>query len=87
MLEESNHKIFTDLIQNASKDQLVWMNDCIAKLLPAQPNSFAVGNSTVNKISFVYGTETGNSKRLETDFATKAKMPKLWVFTKPGLDV
>lgn len=77
MLEESNHKIFTDLIQNASKDQLVWMNDCIAKLLPAQPNSFAVGNSTVNKITIVYGTETGNSKRLATDFATKAKQKSI----------
>jgi sulfite reductase (NADPH) flavoprotein alpha-component len=27
----------------------------------------------VNKITIVYGTETGNSKRLATDFATKAK--------------
>jgi len=77
MLGEANHKIFTDLIQNASKEQLIWMNDFIAKLLPAQPNSFAVGNSTVNKITIVYGTETGNSKRLATDFATKAKQKSI----------
>ncbi|NDE09439.1 MAG: sulfite reductase [Chitinophagia bacterium] len=75
MLEESNHKIFTDLIQNASKEDLIWMNDCIAKLLPAQPKT--VGNSSVNKITIVYGTETGNSKRLATDFATKAKQKSI----------
>ena len=27
----------------------------------------------VNKITITYGTETGNSKRLATDFAAKAK--------------
>ncbi len=77
MLGEANHKIFTDLIQNASKEQLIWMNDFIAKLLPAQPSAEAVGISSVNKITIVYGTETGNSKRLATDFATKAKQKSI----------
>jgi sulfite reductase (NADPH) flavoprotein alpha-component len=31
----------------------------------------------VNKITIVYGTETGNSKRLATDFAAKAKQNKI----------
>jgi sulfite reductase (NADPH) flavoprotein alpha-component len=77
MLGEAKHKIFTDLIQNASKEELVWMNDYITKLLPAQTSAVAVGNSSVNKITIVYGTETGNSKRLATDFASKAKQKSI----------
>ena len=77
MLGEAKHKIFTDLIQNASKEELVWMNDYITKLVPAQTSTVAVGNSSVNKITIVYGTETGNSKRLATDFASKAKQKSI----------
>ncbi len=77
MLGEAKHKIFTDLIQNANKEELVWMNDYITKLLPAQASAVAVGNSSVNKITIVYGTETGNSKRLATDFASKAKQKSI----------
>ncbi len=77
MLGEAKHKIFTDLIQNASKEELVWMNDYITKLLPAQTSTVVVGNSSVNKITIVYGTETGNSKRLATDFASKAKQKSI----------
>ena len=77
MLGEAKHKIFTDLIQNASKEELVWMNDYITKLLPTQTSAVAVGNSSVNKITIVYGTETGNSKRLATDFASKAKQKSI----------
>ena len=32
MLGEAKHKIFTDLIQKASKEELFWMNDYITKL-------------------------------------------------------
>ena len=77
MLGEAKHKIFTDLIQNASKEELVWMNNYITKLVPAQSSAVAVGNFSVNKITIVYGTETGNSKRLATDFATKAKQKSI----------
>jgi sulfite reductase (NADPH) flavoprotein alpha-component len=78
MLGEANHKIFSDLIKGSSKEELIWMNEYITKLLPAQNNhSTAVTNSAVNKITIVYGTETGNSKRLATDFASKAKQKSI----------
>ena len=78
MLGEANHKIFSDLIKGSSKEELIWMNEYIAKLLPAQNTpSIAVANSAVNKITIVYGTETGNSKRLATDFASKAKQKSI----------
>ena len=37
------------------------------------PAEAAVANAAVNKITIAYGTETGNSKKLATDFAAKAK--------------
>ncbi len=78
MLGEANHKIFSDLIKGSSKEELIWMNEYIAKLLPAQNTpSIAVANSDVNKITIVYGTETGNSKRLATDFASRAKQKSI----------
>ncbi len=78
MLGEANHKIFSDLIKGSSKEELIWMNEYIAKLLPAQNTpSIAVANSAINKITIVYGTETGNSKRLATDFASRAKQKSI----------
>ncbi len=78
MLGEANHKIFSDLIKGSSKEELIWMNEYITKLLPDQNTpSIAVANSAVNKITIVYGTETGNSKRLATDFASKAKQKSI----------
>jgi sulfite reductase (NADPH) flavoprotein alpha-component len=77
MLGEANHKIFTDLINNASKEELLWMNEYLNQVLPKQSISMAVGNPAVNKITIVYGTETGNSKRLATDFASKAKQQSI----------
>ena len=80
MLGEANHKIFTDLIKNASKEELIWMNEYLNQVLPSQSKqslTMEVGNSSVNKITIVYGTETGNSKRLATDFASKAKQQRI----------
>ncbi|MDO9374176.1 MAG: flavodoxin domain-containing protein [Ferruginibacter sp.] len=77
MLGESKFKIFLDLLNTASKEELIWMNGYLNGLVQGQvaKPAPAVAEATpgVNKITIVYGTETGNSKRLATDFATKAK--------------
>jgi sulfite reductase (NADPH) flavoprotein alpha-component len=73
MLAEHKLKILLDLISNSSKEELAWMNNYISnQLTPAavQPASQKV---IANKVTIAYGTETGNSKRVATDFATKAK--------------
>lgn len=83
MLGDSKFKILLDLVNNASKEELVWMNGylngVVSKFSP-QPATAAtdanpVGSNAkgVNKITIVYGTETGNSKRLATKFASRAK--------------
>ncbi|MEO6719666.1 MAG: flavodoxin domain-containing protein [Ferruginibacter sp.] len=77
MLGDPKFKIFLDLINGATKDELIWMNGYLNGVvqgqLPKQTAAPAESSPAVNKITIVYGTETGNSKRLATDFATKAK--------------
>lgn len=52
------------------------MNGYLNGMVKAQGNALGetvTVNPAVNKITIVYGTETGNSKRLATEFASKAK--------------
>ncbi|HEX4375133.1 MAG TPA: flavodoxin domain-containing protein [Puia sp.] len=81
MLTNEKLKILQDLISTSSKEEIIWLNGYIAGLI-AQSNeeenllSDRPGLTTkpqVGKITIAYGTETGNSKRLATDFASKAK--------------
>src|SRR5580704_7794602 len=76
-------KILQDLISTSSKEEIIWLNGYIAGLI-AQSNDLEENilqsdregqtvKSQVGKITIAYGTETGNSKRLATDFASKAK--------------
>ncbi len=76
MLPENKLKFFLDIISNSSADELIWMNGYLNGVVKTQAGtaiSPAVVANAVNKITIVYGTETGNSKRLATDFAAKAK--------------
>ena len=84
MLADNKFQTFLSLINASSKDELIWMNGYLNGVVKAQ---LGLGTSTVvadviatpavSKITIVYGTETGNSKRLATDFATKAKHNKI----------
>ncbi len=81
MLGESKFKIFLDLINNAGKEELIWMNGYLNgvvqnRVRQSVPSEIAAVPA-VNKITIVYGTETGNSKRLATDFAFKAKQKQI----------
>ncbi len=72
MLVENKFQIFQNLINSSTKEELGWMNDylngVIKKITPE-----VIVETPSKKITIVYGTETGNSKRLATDFAAKAK--------------
>jgi sulfite reductase (NADPH) flavoprotein alpha-component len=76
MLAESKLKALLDLINGSSQDELIWMNGYLSGIVmqgAAKQPAAAPAKSSVNKITIVYGTETGNSKRLATHFASKAK--------------
>ncbi len=75
MLAEPVLQTLKELVANASREQLIWMNGYLAGVvgLPATATTPAAAKPAVGKITIVYGTETGNSKKLATAFATKAK--------------
>jgi sulfite reductase (NADPH) flavoprotein alpha-component len=80
MLAENKFKILTDLINNVTKEELIWMNGYLNGMVQnqnAKTESVGSGQPVVNKITIVYGTETGNSKKLATDFALKAKQKNI----------
>ena len=83
MLVEPKLKVLLDLVNSSSKEELIWMNGYLAGLLaqhqpvqqvaPAPAPVTAAAKPAVQKITIAYGTETGNSKKLATDFASQAK--------------
>ncbi|HXR84005.1 MAG TPA: flavodoxin domain-containing protein [Hanamia sp.] len=75
MLVEQKLNSLLELINTSSNDELIWINGYLNGILSKQiiPEIKPVAKNAVAKITIVYGTETGNSKRLATDFAGKAK--------------
>ncbi len=81
MLVEPKLKTLLELLNSSSREELIWMNGYLAGLLaqnqPVQQAApvpvAAEVKPAVQKITIAYGTETGNSKKLATDFASQAK--------------
>jgi len=74
MLAENKLKILQDLISQATNKELIWMNGYLNGIVSSkETKETTVSKNGVNKITIAYGTETGNSKRLATEFAAKAK--------------
>ena len=79
MLTVSKLNTFKSLINEASREELVWMNGFLAGII-ASGNEEA-GERTEQpstppkpiKVTLAYGTETGNAKSLATKFAATAK--------------
>lgn len=79
MLSPFKLKIVQDLIAGSTKEELAWINGYLSGLLaqgsggPATAQQAVATRANVGKVTIVYGTETGNSKKVATDFALKAK--------------
>lgn len=79
MLPPFKLKIVYDLIATSTKEELIWLNGYLAGLLsqngelPSETQVSSAAKANVGKVTIVYGTETGNSKKVATDFALKAK--------------
>jgi len=70
-------KLVQELVAGSQTEELIWLNGYIAGLLDGkrgqQPQELAPVKPSVNKITIAFGTETGNSKKLASSFAAKAK--------------
>jgi sulfite reductase (NADPH) flavoprotein alpha-component len=78
MLPEPKLKSLTAFISTLNKEELIWVNGYLSGLVAApehavQPLVVTVHAAASKKITIAYGTETGNSKKLATEFASKAK--------------
>lgn len=78
MLEEPKHQLLTNLLSGITREELIWINGYIAGIIqqPETENKTVedpVKPATGNKLTIVYGTETGNSRKLASEFAAKAK--------------
>ncbi|MBS1495680.1 MAG: flavodoxin domain-containing protein [Bacteroidetes bacterium] len=76
MLAEPKLKLLHEHIRSYTKEELIWVNGFISGLINesiAPIPSVADKNLPAKKITLAYGTETGNSKKLATGLAAKAK--------------
>lgn len=76
MLVEHKLKTLQDLINTSTHDELIWVNGYLNGILSKHDTGASepsVKKTSVGKITITYATETGNSKKLATDFAAKAK--------------
>ena len=75
MLQENKLQALLNLVNSSSKEELAWITGYLNGLvLKTDEDKEAVAlKPAVNKITITYGTETGNSKKIATDFAAKAK--------------
>ena len=79
MLTAEKHAILKSLIDTSSPDELKWIKEYLSSLI-SDKNIITLNagaNASVKKLTIVYGTETGNSKKLATDFASKAKKKQI----------
>ena len=88
MLAEPKLKLFRELVTNATREELIWISGYVAALVginePAttSPPSNADGASVLAGCTVVYGTESGNSKKVANELSSKIKKSGLPVKTK-----
>lgn len=73
MSTESKLESFVKLLQSATTDELKWMNEYLNGMLKKSQVNVLNPQTAKQKLTITYGTETGNSKRLATGFAAKAR--------------
>ncbi|WP_185859672.1 diflavin oxidoreductase [Blattabacterium cuenoti] len=72
MLSESKNKAFIEFIKNSSKEEIIWMSGFLSGIISSYENSKKLIKFK-EKITLVYGTETGNAKNLAFSIVKKAK--------------
>lgn len=80
MLAEPKIKSLNDLVKGATRDELIWISGYIAALtgqpvpekLPKELEP-STGPSALSGSTIVYGTETGNSKKVAVEFSNRLK--------------
>jgi sulfite reductase (NADPH) flavoprotein alpha-component len=84
MLSETKLSLLQQLVQSASKDEIIWTKGYLAAVLDGVQITGSVSGTNINKISSValkpvilYGTETGNSKKVSSNLLASFKKHKI----------
>ena len=75
MLSSDKKRLLDELLAASNKEELAWINGYLSGILLGgeMPQATTMLKPAINKITITYGTETGHSKKLASDFAAKAK--------------
>ncbi|MCW3107604.1 MAG: sulfite reductase [Segetibacter sp.] len=75
MLASQKMKLVEEVVSTFTREELFWLHGYIAGKFSTSTESETVktAKASVNKLTITYGTETGNSKKLASEFAVKAK--------------
>jgi sulfite reductase (NADPH) flavoprotein alpha-component len=73
MLATDKMKLVEELVTTFTKEELFWLNGYIAGRFSNAEAEVTPSRPAVNKLTITYGTETGNSKKVASEFAAKAK--------------
>src|SRR6478609_9999991 len=86
MLAEPKLKLFRELITGISKDELIWINGYVSALVEGNGHAVdgitAAPQSALQVCTVVYGTESGNSKKVAVEMTSKLKKQGIQVKTK-----
>lgn len=80
MLSEGKKNLLQQLVHNASKDELIWISGYFSGLLESSGNSVPqteVPVAVTIKPTILYGTETGNSKKVSSQLLANFKKNKI----------
>lgn len=78
MLPEKKLNLLNELIRQSSDEEIEWMHGYLNDIVKKENSMTAVASrASIRKLTILYGTETGNSKKLALQFTTTAKQRKL----------
>lgn len=81
MLAGHKQQLLAELVTGIGREELIWINGYLCALINGKETAAdtAVPPAVSKRITLVYGTETGNSKKIATGLAAKAKKQNLQV--------
>lgn len=84
MLNIEKRRILTNLLEDLTKEQIIWLNGFIAAKSDGEISApiLAKKESNIREITIIYATETGNAKKIASNFSNKLKKLKIKVKLK-----
>src|SRR5258708_4787974 len=73
MIAETKFSKLRELIEDSSEKELIWINGYLTGLVSAKKINEPAPPSLVQKVTVVFGTDTGNSKKVATGFGQQLK--------------